>query len=66
VIPILRTGAALLLVFVVVTAIADVAGAKNLGTAMTFGQIGFALALVGVMLRGTRAVVREASNRSPE
>jgi hypothetical protein len=63
---ILRTGAALLVVFVVVTAIADVAGAKNLGTAMTFGQVAFAIALVGTMLRGTRAVVRESADRSSQ
>ena len=30
--------------------IAEIAGAANLGTALAFGQIGFALALVGVLL----------------
>ena len=37
--------------FVVTSAIAAVAGAANLGTALTFGQIGFALAVVAVMLK---------------
>jgi type IV secretory pathway VirB2 component (pilin) len=34
------------------TLIAEVAGAANLGTALAFGQIGFALALVWVLLKG--------------
>jgi hypothetical protein len=38
-------------VFAAVTAIAELAGAANLGTAMGFGQIGFALALAAVLLR---------------
>ena len=33
------------------TLIAEVAGAPNLGTALTFGQIAFALAAVFVLLR---------------
>lgn len=33
------------------TAIAELAGAANLGTAMSFGQIAFAIALVFVLLR---------------
>lgn len=33
------------------TGVAELLGAANLGTAMTFGQIAFALALVGVLLR---------------
>jgi len=41
-------------VFVVVTAIASVAGATNLGTAATFGQVAFAIALVAVMLGDDR------------
>lgn len=41
----------LLAVFVVVTAIAWLLGAANLGTAMTFGQIAFAGALVYVLLK---------------
>lgn len=38
-------------VFAGATAIAAALGAANLGTAMTFGQIGFAGALVYVLLR---------------
>jgi hypothetical protein len=37
--------------FAVATAIAAVLGAANLGTALSFGQIGFAIALVYVLLR---------------
>jgi hypothetical protein len=37
--------------FVVATVIAELAGAANLGTAMTFGQIAFALAAVWVVLK---------------
>lgn len=33
------------------TVIAEIAGAANLGTAMSFGQIAFALALVYVLIR---------------
>ena len=53
----LRLSAALLALFAIVTAIASLAGAKNLGTAMTFGQVAFAIALVVIMLRGTRQAV---------
>lgn len=38
--------------FAVATAIAELAGAANLGTALGVGQIAFALALVYVLLRG--------------
>lgn len=41
----LMTGA-----FVVATVVAQLAGAPNLGTAMSFGQIAFALAAVYVVL----------------
>jgi hypothetical protein len=41
----------LLGVFVGVTAIAELLGAVNMGTALTFGQLAFAGALVWVMLR---------------
>ena len=41
----------LVVAFVGATAIALLFGAKNLGTAMTFGQIGFAAALVWVLLK---------------
>ena len=37
--------------FLVTTAVAAALGAANLGTAATFGQIAFALALVYVLLR---------------
>lgn len=37
--------------FVGGTLIAEIAGAANLGTAMSFGQIAFALALVFVLIR---------------
>ena len=42
---------ALLAVFAVVTAIAALLGAANFGTALTFGQIAFAAALVYVLLK---------------
>jgi hypothetical protein len=48
-----------LLSFAVVTAIAELAGAANLGTALGFGQIAFAVALVAMMLRPTQAPARE-------
>jgi hypothetical protein len=41
----------LLLVFAIVTAIAAALGAANFGTALTFGQIAFAGALVWVLLK---------------
>ncbi|HSJ18326.1 MAG TPA: hypothetical protein VK920_09555 [Solirubrobacterales bacterium] len=37
--------------FAVVTALAAAFGAANFGTALAFGQIGFAAALVWVLLR---------------
>lgn len=37
--------------FVVVTVVAQLAGAANLGTAMSFGQIAFAIVAVYVVLR---------------
>lgn len=37
--------------FALGTAIAEVAGAANLGTALAFGQIAFAAALVAILLR---------------
>jgi hypothetical protein len=37
--------------FVAATLVAELAGAPNLGTAMSFGQIAFALAAVFVLLR---------------
>jgi hypothetical protein len=44
-------GALLLAVFAATTAIAELAGAANLGTAMGIGQIAFAIALVTLLLR---------------
>jgi hypothetical protein len=43
--------ALLLAVFAVTTAIAELAGAANLGTALGIGQIAFAIALVALLLR---------------
>jgi hypothetical protein len=37
--------------FVAATLVAEAAGAANLGTALSFGQIGFVLAAVCVVLR---------------
>ena len=37
--------------FAVVSAVAALAGAANFGTALSFGQLGFALALVWVLAR---------------
>jgi hypothetical protein len=37
--------------FAVAAAIAELAGATNLGTALAFGQMAFALALVYVLVR---------------
>ena len=37
--------------FALGTLVAQVAGAANLGTAMAFGQIAFAVAVVGLLLR---------------
>jgi hypothetical protein len=42
----------LLAAFAGATAIAGLAGAHNLGTALAFGQMAFVVALVGIMLRG--------------
>jgi hypothetical protein len=37
--------------FVLATGVAAVLGAANFGTALSFGQIGFAIALVWVLLK---------------
>ena len=47
----LAQAALLLAVFGVTTAVAELAGAANLGTAAGIGQIGFMLALVALLLR---------------
>jgi len=41
----------LIAVFTIATAIAELFGAKNFGTALTFGQIAFAGVLVWVLLK---------------
>lgn len=46
-----RDLALLVLAFAVTTAVAELLGAANLGTAMTFGQIAFAATLVYILLR---------------
>jgi uncharacterized membrane protein (DUF485 family) len=43
--------AILLATFVAATLLAELLGAVNLGTALTFGQIAFALVLVWLLLR---------------
>lgn len=47
----MRVVALLLAVFAVVTAVAELLGAANLGTAMTFGQLAFAGTLVALLVR---------------
>lgn len=42
---------ALVVVFVVVTAVAELFGAANLGTALGIGQVAFAAGLVYLLLR---------------
>jgi hypothetical protein len=42
----------LLAAFAAATAIAELAGAANLGTALSFGQMAFVIALVGILWRG--------------
>ena len=44
--------AILVAVFAVTAAVAELAGAANLGVALGIGQVAFALALVVVLLRG--------------
>jgi hypothetical protein len=48
---VIRDLSTLVATFVAVTAIAAAAGAANLGTAMTFGQIAFAAALMVILLK---------------
>ena len=47
----LRQAAILVAVFALTTALAELFGAKNLGTALGFGQIAFALVLVYLLVR---------------
>ncbi len=46
-----RDLAVILGAFVLATLVAEIAGATNLGTALTFGQMAFAGALVFVLVR---------------
>ncbi|HEX4107246.1 MAG TPA: hypothetical protein VHX88_03885 [Solirubrobacteraceae bacterium] len=46
-----RSVALVLVAFVAATGLAALCGATNLGTAMTFGQIAFAITLVFVLVR---------------
>ena len=50
-----RELAIVLAAFALGTGIAELAGAINLGTALAFGQIAFAIAVVSVLLTGERA-----------
>jgi hypothetical protein len=52
---VLRDVAIVLGGFVLGTALAELFGAVNLGTALAFGQMAFAVALVWVLVRGDRA-----------
>ena len=47
----IRQAAILVAVFAATTALAELFGAKNLGTALGFGQIAFALTLVYLLVR---------------
>jgi hypothetical protein len=47
----IRQAAILMAVFAATTALAELFGAKNLGTAMSFGQIAFVLALVYLLVK---------------
>jgi hypothetical protein len=49
--PMLRDLGLTLGAFAIATALAAAFGAANFGTALSFGQIGFAVALVWVLLR---------------
>ena len=42
----------LLATFAAATGLAELLGAANLGTALSFGQIGFVIALIVIMARG--------------
>lgn len=44
-------GSLLAAAFLAATALAELLGATNMGTAMAFGTIAFAITLVGVLLR---------------
>jgi hypothetical protein len=46
-----KQAAALIALFLAVTALAELLGARNLGTAASFGQIAFMLGLVYVLVK---------------
>jgi hypothetical protein len=46
-----RDLAVLIAVFAIATAVAELFGATNFGTALTFGQIAFAAVLVWILVR---------------
>ena len=47
----MKEAGALIALFLAVTALAELLGAANLGTAAAFGQIAFMLGLIYVLLR---------------
>ena len=47
----MKQAAALIALFLVVTGLAELLGAANLGTAATFGQVAFMLGLVYVLVK---------------
>jgi hypothetical protein len=47
----MKQAAALIVLFLAVTGLAELLGAENLGTAAAFGQIAFLLGLVYVLVR---------------
>jgi hypothetical protein len=49
---VIRPLALMLGVFALATAIAALLGAANFGTALTFGQLAFAVTLVAVLVKG--------------
>jgi hypothetical protein len=49
---VIRPLALMLGAFAVATLVAALLGAANFGTAMTFGQLAFAVALVAVLVKG--------------
>lgn len=48
--------------FAVVTAVAELAGAADLGTAASFGQIAFAIAVVALLVGRARAAERRRAD----
>ncbi len=50
----LRDAAIAVGAFVVATLVAELLGAENLGTALTFGQIAFMAAVLALMVRSAR------------